>query len=797
MAGGGYVLGVDFGTSNTVAMLRRPDGRVAPLLFDGTPVLPSAVCATPAGLSVGRDALHHGRHHPDALELNPKRRIDDGTVLLGAGARRVVDVIGAVFERVGHEAARVAGRPPDTVVLSHPAGWGPVRRLTLIDAAASAGLPVPVLVAEPAAAARYFVSVLDGDLSPAAALMVYDLGAGTFDVSVVRPGEAAAVEILGGDGLDDVGGLDVDAAIVGWLRDRYDADSWVRLDSPSSNDDRRLRHDLWTEARVAKEMLSRTASVLLRPPLLDAEVPLTLAEFEGIVGPLVDRTVRTVQGLARRCGVEVARVLLVGGSSRIPLVATALHRAFGVAPTVTEQPETVVAQGCVLAPADTVAPVSPAGPVWPVSPASSQSLPAQREPWTSGSLAPVSQATVLAGSARRESTPPAAAAPARRHVPEPPEPPDRDDVSLTVAAGDATTRDLHAVPDDRSGSATEELPAAGRPPAPRPRSVSAAGGGPAGAHQIADRRTLVHPTPDRPAAVQPTPDRPTAAQPTPDRPTADRPQPPRQPRSPATSLAAATVEAAAAREPTGSPARRRGGGRLSVVLLSVLVLLAAGAVVLLAKYGPPTGDTGRNTGDTPTARSTPNPSFPNWPVRYADSLATPRGWTPTAEPAVSAECAFRNGRLEIDMKIAGIFRCPGQRDELTDFALRMDVYLLDGQSCAGIWFRRNAHEDGKDSGYLLKVCRTEMVLGHHHADGRIVDFAHFTVPTIVPETRALVGLVVRGGEIGLYLNDLFVGRDGDTSYKNGRVALGIAVPREIGAGQVGFRNIELRTPKGT
>jgi len=120
-----------------------------------------------------------------------------------------------------------------------------------------------------------------------------------------------------------------------------------------------------------------------------------------------------------------------------------------------------------------------------------------------------------------------------------------------------------------------------------------------------------------------------------------------------------------------------------------------------------------------------------------------------------------------------------------------------GQSCAGIWFRRNAHEDGKDSGYLLKVCRTEMVLGHHHADGRIVDFAHFTVPTIVLETRALVGLVVRGGEIGLYLNDLFVGRDGDTSYKNGRVALGIAVPREIGAGQVGFRNIELRTPKGT
>ena len=78
------------------------------------------------------------------------------------------------------------------------------------------------------------------------------------------------------------------------------------------------------------------------------------------------------------------------------------------------------------------------------------------------------------------------------------------------------------------------------------------------------------------------------------------------------------------------------------------------------------------------------PTFPAWPVRYADSLATPRGWSPTTEPAVSAECAFRNDRLEIDMKIGGIFRCPGQRDELIDFALRLDVYLIDGHTCAGI-----------------------------------------------------------------------------------------------------------------
>jgi molecular chaperone DnaK (HSP70) len=80
----GHVLGVDFGTSNTVAYLHWPDGRTRALLFDGTPLQPSAVFAAASGpLAVGRDALHHGRHQPALLEPNPKRRIDDGKVLLG------------------------------------------------------------------------------------------------------------------------------------------------------------------------------------------------------------------------------------------------------------------------------------------------------------------------------------------------------------------------------------------------------------------------------------------------------------------------------------------------------------------------------------------------------------------------------------------------------------------------------------------------------------------------------------------------------------------------------------------
>jgi hypothetical protein len=181
-------------------------------------------------------------------------------------------------------------------------------------------------------------------------------------------------------------------------------------------------------------------------------------------------------------------------------------------------------------------------------------------------------------------------------------------------------------------------------------------------------------------------------------------------------------------------------------------------------------------------------------VRYADSLGTQRGWSATADVAEKVECAFRNGRLEIDMRKGGIFRCPGQRDELTDFALRLDVFLLDGQACAGIWFRRGTHEAGKDSSYVLEVCRTELVLGHHHAAGDIAEFARFPVPELGTGIRTVVGLVVRGSDISLYLHDGFVGRHSDGQFPGGRMALGIAVPRDLGAGRVGFSSVELRTP---
>jgi hypothetical protein len=126
-------LGIDFGTSNTVAVLRRADGQVRPVLFDGSPVLPSAVYAGPDGFLVGQDAVHSARVQPERFEPTPKLRIDDGTVLLGDEEYDVVDVIAAVLRRVTAEASR----PVRQVTLTYPAAWGSRRRALLVRAAAT------------------------------------------------------------------------------------------------------------------------------------------------------------------------------------------------------------------------------------------------------------------------------------------------------------------------------------------------------------------------------------------------------------------------------------------------------------------------------------------------------------------------------------------------------------------------------------------------------------------------------------------------------------------------------------
>ncbi|GAA0243132.1 Hsp70 family protein [Cryptosporangium japonicum] len=365
----GYLIGIDFGTSNTVGVLRYPDGRSESLLFDGSPMLLSGVCLDENGqFLTGRDAAHVARTRPEAFEPNPKRRIDDGTVLLGGHEVPVPQLLAAVLSRVMTEARRAKGRQPEQVVLTHPVAWGPRRLDLLRQAAAIAGIPSALLVPEPVAAAYSFVALPRVSVAPGQSMVVYDFGGGTFDATVVRR-TPMGFDVVAYQGLDDVGGLDVDAAIfehLGALLGDRAAGVWERLKTPMTASDRRESRLLWEDVRQAKETLSRTTSVHIHVPLLDDDLPLSREQLDALARPLLNQTVGTTLESLRAAETPaggLAAVLLVGGSSRIPLVSALLREYLGIAPTVVENPELVVAQGAIIvgAAAPVATPVSPPG----------------------------------------------------------------------------------------------------------------------------------------------------------------------------------------------------------------------------------------------------------------------------------------------------------------------------------------------------------------------------------------------------------------------------------------------------
>ncbi|GGM89498.1 Hsp70 family protein [Dactylosporangium sucinum] len=400
----GHRLGIDLGTSNTVAALAEPGGRVRPLLFDGSPLLPSAVFADGGPLLVGADAVRAAVAAPAGLEANPKRRIDDGTVWLGEREYPVTQLLAAVLSRVAAEAERVAGEAVTDVVLTHPAAWQRTRLGVLSAAVEQAGLGPARFVPEPVAAAAYFATVLGHRVRPEGAIVVYDLGAGTFDVSVVRQsapltGVSAApggFEVVAADGLTDVGGLDLDALVVKHARAATAAarDAWQRLDWPQDLEDQLARQGLWQSARALKEQLSRHPQGDLHVPLANAAIHLTREEFEKAAEEQLSRTAALTRRVLQSAGVppeDVAGVFLVGGSSRIPLVATLLHRSLRIAPTIIDQPELVVAEGSLhAATAPSPSPAPPTPPAVAPPPPVTAPLPASPPPVAAAAVAPPS-----------------------------------------------------------------------------------------------------------------------------------------------------------------------------------------------------------------------------------------------------------------------------------------------------------------------------------------------------------------------------------------------------------------------
>ena len=346
------VLSVDVGTSNTVAVLAAHGLEPRVVEVDGAATMPSAVYADEEGvILVGRDAERQARLDPTRFEPNPKRRIDDGVLALGGSVVPVADALAAVLKRVLDETVRqLGGALPDEFRLTYPARWGSPRQNTLLSAARLAGMTGDiVLVPEPVAAAAHF----GHRLAPGSSLAVYDLGAGTFDVAVIEVG-AQGFTVLASDGLADLGGSDMDHVLLEYLGRQIsnrDAAKWQQLLRPESTADSRARRALIEDVRAAKETLSRHPQTEVPMPEPFADVLITRPELEGLVRPSLSRSVELLSTTISASGVRsLAGIFLVGGASRMPLVATLIGERLRIVPASLDQPETAVALGAHLVP---------------------------------------------------------------------------------------------------------------------------------------------------------------------------------------------------------------------------------------------------------------------------------------------------------------------------------------------------------------------------------------------------------------------------------------------------------------
>ena len=355
---GAYDLGIDLGTTYTAAAVRRvgsPEATVVPL-GPGSDQAPSVILLDTDGvLLIGDEAEEQASTSPERVVREYKRRLGDDTPMVVAGTSFLADAVAA--ETIRWAVGRVVqhmGRAPRRVAVTHPAGWGAYRRRLFADALEEVDLTDVVLLTEPEAAAVAYGA--EGRVPEGQTVAVYDLGGGTFDAAVVE-GRAGAsdgpgVTVLGqAQGLDALGGVDFDEAVF-WHVCAELGGTVAALD-PADLETHRAVARLRRACVRAKEALSSDteAVVDVELPSLTTRVRVTRSEFEEMIEPAVWQTVDVLREVLDGVlgDVEVDRVLLVGGSSRIPLVSRVLAREFGCPVALDTEPTTVVARGAALA----------------------------------------------------------------------------------------------------------------------------------------------------------------------------------------------------------------------------------------------------------------------------------------------------------------------------------------------------------------------------------------------------------------------------------------------------------------
>jgi molecular chaperone DnaK len=342
------VVGIDLGTTNSeiAAFL---DGQVRVLGPANARMLPSCVGFSPSGeLLVGQSARNQQLLYPERTVRSIKRKMGSPeTVTLADKTFTPQEISALILRELTEWGARALGRPVERAVITVPAYFSDAQRQATREAGTLAGLDVVRILNEPTAASLAYGFA---DSGPHTA-MIYDLGGGTFDVSIVTL-EGDVTEVLASHGNNHLGGDDFDDLLVEHLEQAFAEQYGINLRQGHAAAHARL----WWAAEEAKKRLSFEPYVTIREEALVSEngkplhfeLELSRQRFEDLIRPLVESTLDSVSKAlddSRKSPSDLDVIVLVGGSTRIPLVSRLLEERAGLEPRQEVHPDLCVALG--------------------------------------------------------------------------------------------------------------------------------------------------------------------------------------------------------------------------------------------------------------------------------------------------------------------------------------------------------------------------------------------------------------------------------------------------------------------
>jgi molecular chaperone DnaK len=346
------VIGIDLGTTNSVVAVMEGGEATVITNQEGSRLTPSVVGFTKTGERlVGQLAKRQAVSNPDRTVSSIKRHMGehDYRVTIGDKKYSPEEISAMILQKLKDDAEKYLGEKVTQAVITVPAYFSDSQRQATKDAGKIAGLDVQRIINEPTAASLAYGIDKDKD----ATVLVYDLGGGTFDVSILELGDGV-FEVKSTNGDTHLGGDDFDERIMNWMIDEFKKSEGIDLSK-----DRMALQRLREAAEKAKIELSGVMTTNINLPFITAgtdgpkhlDMNLTRAKFDELTADLVTRTEGPMKKALADAGLtpdKIDKVILVGGSSRIPAVQALIKRVMGKEPTRSVNPDECVAVGAAI-----------------------------------------------------------------------------------------------------------------------------------------------------------------------------------------------------------------------------------------------------------------------------------------------------------------------------------------------------------------------------------------------------------------------------------------------------------------